>query len=195
MTRTSEDAAIDSVLIPASEFAAIFDKTPGSFLILDPSFTIMAANDAYCSATLTQREALLGRRVFEAFPDNPDDPTADGVENLRASLLKVLKTRQPHSMDIQKYDVRRQGTDAFEERYWSPQNVPVLGDDGYVKWIIHCVEDVTELMSLRAEFAAKRDSASAQRLLLQLRDIERELAAERIENAELRVTLGRQAKG
>ncbi|MEJ0026418.1 MAG: PAS domain-containing protein [Rhizomicrobium sp.] len=193
MTPTSEDGAIDR--LPTSEFSGVFDRTPGLYLVLDPSFTIMAANDAFCAATMTERDAIVGRHLFEAFPDNPGDSAADGVENLRASLLKVLKSRQPDRMNIQKYDVREAGSGAFAERYWSPLNVPVIGPDGYVKWIIHSVEDVTELMNLRTEFAARRGGAAAQRLLSQLRETERELAAERTENAELRETLRRHAKG
>jgi len=194
MTSTSEDSATDSNRLPTAEYVGVFDKTPGLYLVLDPSFTIMAANDAYCAATKTERDAIVGRHLFEAFPDNPGDSSADGVENLRASLLKVLKSRQSDRMNIQKYDIRERESGVFEERYWSPLNVPVLGADGYVKWIVHSVEDVTELMNLRAEFAARRGGAAAQRLLTQLRETEHELAAERAENAELRETLRKQAK-
>jgi len=194
MTHTSEDGATDLIRLPTSEFAGVFEKTPGLYLILDPSFTIVAANDAYCAATMTQHDAIVGRHLFEAFPDNPDDSSADGVENLRSSLLKVLKSRQADRMNIQKYDIRDAVSGAFSERYWSSLNVPVIGPDGYVKWIIHSVEDVTELMNLRTEFAARRGGAAAQRLLTQLRETERELEAERCENAELRETLRKQAK-
>ncbi len=194
MTPPSEDGATGDRL-PTSEFPGVFEKTPGLYLVLDPSFTIMTANEAYCSATLTERDAILGRHLFEAFPDNPGDSAADGVENLRSSLLKVLKSRQSDRMNIQKYDIRDTGSGSFAERYWSSLNVPVIGPDGYVKWIIHSVEDVTELMNLRTEFAARRGGAAAQRLLTQLRETERELEAERSENAELRETLRRQAEG
>jgi len=193
MTRTSEDDANEPDRLSSIDFSAVFEHVPGLYLVLDPSFTILAANDAYCAATTTERDAIVGRHLFEAFPDNPGDSSADGVQNLRTSLLKVLKSRQPDRMAIQKYDVRQHGTGPFNERYWSSLNVPVLGADGYVRWIIHCVEDMTELMSLRAEFAARRDGAAAQRLLVQLRDTERELAAERSENAELRESLRNRA--
>lgn len=193
MTDTSEDGARNR--LPTSEFAGVFENAPGLYLVLDPSFTIVAANDAYCTATMSDRDAIVGRHLFEAFPDNPEDSSADGVENLRASLLKVLKSRQPDRMDIQKYDIPERQSGTFTERYWSSLNVPVLGADGYVKWIIHAVEDVTELINLRTEFAAKRGGAAAQRLLSQLRETERELAAERTENAELRESLRLQAKG
>jgi signal transduction histidine kinase len=51
-------------------------------------------------------------------------------------------------MADQKYDIRRpedQGG-GFEVRYWRPVNVPVVDDDGSLGYLIHCVEDVTELV-------------------------------------------------
>jgi PAS domain-containing protein len=180
---------------PLPDFRAVFEESPGLFLILDSSFNIVAATSAYCRATMTERDTIVGHYLFEVFPDNPDDSSADGVQNLRASLLKVLKNRAPDRMNIQKYDIQRRGVGGYEVRYWSPFNVPVLGEDGYVKWIIHSVEDVTELMNLRAEFAAKRDSVlEQQKMLNQLHEAQRELAAKRDENAVLRETISRQAK-
>jgi PAS domain-containing protein len=193
MGAPSEDDASRRALPPAPDFAGVFEKTPGLYLVLDPSFAIVAVNDAYCAATMTLRDDILGRYMFEVFPDNPGDSAADGVHNLRASLLNVLKTRQPDRMNIQKYDIERRDTGGFEVRYWSPLNIPVLGEDGYVTWIIHTVEDVTELMNLRAEFAARRDGVQEQqRILNQLHEAQRELSARRDENAELRETLRRQ---
>jgi len=36
-----------------------------------------------------------------------------------------------------------------QERWWQIINTPVLGDDGYVRWIINRAEDVTELVKLK----------------------------------------------
>ncbi|MEI9888990.1 MAG: PAS domain-containing protein [Rhizomicrobium sp.] len=147
------DTTLDGV-----NFKTVFEKTPGLYLVLDARFDIVAVNDAYLSATMTARDDIVGRPLFEVFPDNPGDSAADGVQNLRASLLKVLKSRAADRMKVQKYDIQRRGIGGFETRYWSPLNIPVLGDDGYVKWIIHNIEDVTELAAMRAEFNAKRDA-------------------------------------
>ncbi|MBK7594632.1 MAG: response regulator [Gemmatimonadetes bacterium] len=54
-------------------------------------------------------------------------------------------------MAVQKYDIRRpeeQGG-GFEERHWSPINIPVVTADGTLAWIVHRVEDVTEFVVLR----------------------------------------------
>src|SRR3989475_2456339 len=135
----------------APDFQVLFESAPGLYLVLTPALTIVAVSDAYLKATMTKREEILGRGLFEVFPDNPDDPTATGVRNLRASLDRVLAHRVPDTMAVQKYDIRRPESEGggFEARYWSPVNSPVLGADDKVAYIIHCVEDVTEFVRLK----------------------------------------------
>lgn len=134
---------------PDPDFRRLFEAVPGLYLVLSPGLQIMAVSEAYLKATLTIRDEILGRDIFDVFPDNPDDPTADGVSNLRASLLRVVSTKKADTMPIQKYDIQlpaEQGG-GFEEKHWSPKNSPVLDEDGHLIYIIHQVEDVTELVS------------------------------------------------
>jgi PAS domain S-box-containing protein len=130
---------------PALNFWAVFESAPDAYLLLAPDpphFTMVAANEARLRATLTRREDVIGRPLFEVFPDNPDDPAATGVRNLLASLDEVIRTGKPHRMALQKYDIRTPGG-TFEERYWDPLNSPVFDDRGDLIYIIHRVEDVT----------------------------------------------------
>jgi signal transduction histidine kinase len=137
---------------------------------------------------MTKRENVLGRGVFDVFPDNPDDTTADGVSNLRGSLLRVLEFRRPDVMATQKYDVRRspEAGGGFEERYWSVLNSPILDDNGNVAWIMNRAEDVTELVKLRAGEAAQDQLAREQRqIIARLRSANEELARRSEENIRL----------
>ena len=140
------------------DFRALFEAAPGLFLVLRPDLVIVAASAAYLRATMTERDDIVGRHLFDAFPDNPNDPEATGVSNLRASLDRVLATRAPDTMAFQKYDIRRPTAEGggFEERYWSPLNSPVLNPDGSIEFIIHRVEDVTEFVRL-SRLEAERD--------------------------------------
>jgi PAS domain-containing protein len=114
------------------DFRALFESAPGCCLVLDPELMIVAVSDAYLHATMTRRENILGRGLFEVFPDNPDDPEATGVGNLRASLDRARHHRVPDTMAVQQYDIRRPDAEGggFEIRYWSPLNTPVLGQTG-----------------------------------------------------------------
>jgi len=136
---------------PAVDFRSLFEQAPGLYLVLDQELVIVAASDAYLAATMTRREEILGRGLFEVFPDNPDDPGATGVGNLRASLERVRRNRTADTMAVQKYDIRRPESEGggFEARHWSPHNSPVLDADGNLAGIIHRVEDVTEFVRLK----------------------------------------------
>ena len=143
------------------DFQAWFQAAPGLYLVLTRSLEIAGVSDAYLSATMTSREAILGRGIFDVFPDNPSDATASGVHNLRASLERVLKTGQADAMAVQKYDVRRPDAQGggFEERYWSPLNSPVCGPNREVVYIIHRVEDVTEFIRLKQHDRMREEMA------------------------------------
>ncbi|GAA3478875.1 PP2C family protein-serine/threonine phosphatase [Streptomyces yanii] len=133
-----------SVTTPRIDYQALFAATPSPYLVLGPDLVIIDVNRAYLTATGRTREGLVGEYVFDAFPDNPADPNADGVRNLNASLRRALSSREPDTMAVQKYDIPvMDKPGVFEERWWSPINTPVLGPDGQVAWIIHRVEDVT----------------------------------------------------
>jgi ammonium transporter, Amt family len=133
------------------DFRSLFESVPALYLVLSPEFRIVGATDEYLRATMTERGDILGRLLFEVFPDNPNDPGATGSRNLRASLQRVLETRRPDTMAVQKYDIRRPASEGggFEERHWSPVNSPILGPGGSVEYILHRVEDVTEFIQLK----------------------------------------------
>ena len=133
------------------DFQLLFQSAPGLYLVLTADLKIVGVSDAYLRATMTARETILGRGLFEVFPDNPDDPAATGTRNLRASLDRVRQLRLPDAMAVQQYDIRRPESEGggFEVRFWSPLNTPVFDASGTLVYIIHRVEDVTELVRLK----------------------------------------------
>lgn len=167
----------------APDYQRLFEAAPGLYLVLRPDapvFTIIAASDAYLRATQTARERIVGRGLFEVFPDNPDDPGASGTRNLRASLERVVATREPDAMAVQKYDIPRPlaSGGGFEERFWSPLNSPVFDAQGTLHSIIHRVEDVTEFIRL------KHSGAEQSRLTAELRSHVDRMEAEVYQRAQ-----------
>lgn len=167
------------------DFRALFESAPGLYLVLTPDLAIVGASDSYLRATMTVRDEIVGRGIFDVFPDNPEDPGATGERNLHASLRRVVEERVVDTMPVQQYDVRRAESEQpeFEERYWAPVNVPVLGADGDLLYIIHSVEDVTDLVRL------ERDGSKHQQLADELRrqagslEVEVHLRGEKLEQA------------
>ena len=147
--------------LPGRLFENIFEATPHPYLILqaDERFSTVAVNAQYLAVTGTQREAILGRGLFEVFPDDPSDEASSSVEDLRSSLKRVMSDGRADTMGLQKYDIPvRDGTSDFEVKYWSPVNTPLFGTDQKVAYIIHHVEDVTEYVLQSGKGAADATS-------------------------------------
>jgi PAS domain-containing protein len=127
------------------QFQSEFEGSRHPYMLLDPGpgLYIVDINDAYAEAALITRGDVVGKSLFEIFPDNPDDALADGVSNLYASLQIVVETSQPHAMAIQRYDIRNPNGE-FIERHWQPINTPLHNVDMRLIFLLHHVEDVTD---------------------------------------------------
>jgi diguanylate cyclase (GGDEF)-like protein/PAS domain S-box-containing protein len=183
------------------DFTCLFEVMPHPYLILrvDVGFHIVAVNALYLTVTGTRREEILGRSVFDVFPDNPEDKSSSGVSDLRASLQRVLRDQTPDVMGVQKYDILpRDCTSDFRVKYWSPMNTPLVEADGSVSFIIHTVEDVTEFVLEhertlapstepleKVEQHAKRVQAEVLRRAQDLKETNRRIKASEAKLAEL----------
>lgn len=136
---------------PQLDFTLLFEQAPGLYLVLDTALVILDASNQFLEASKTSRKQIVGRQVFEVFPDNPFWANASGVQNLRASLERVLQYRTTDVMALQRYDIRMSDADdaEFEEHWWSPINAPIFDRDGTLKYILHRVEDATTFVQLR----------------------------------------------
>src|SRR5712691_2171939 len=129
------------------DYISVFQNIPTPVLLLTTDFVVMDANAAHMRLSGRSREDVIGKSVLEAFPDNPAEPGVFGPSALGASLRQVVYTGQPDMMPLQRYDVElpeQPGT--YVERYWCTMNVPVRRPDGEVDYIIHLVEEVSDLI-------------------------------------------------
>ncbi|MEU9803878.1 SpoIIE family protein phosphatase [Streptomyces sp. NPDC051000] len=134
---------------PEIDYAAVFQTLPGMVALLTPDLTFADANEEFLRGAGRTREQVIGHRLFDVFPENPQ-AGGSGGRDLSASLQRVLATAERDAMALQRYDVQSsQRPGEWEERYWSPINAPVLGPDGRVVLIVHRVEEVTELIVAR----------------------------------------------
>jgi PAS domain S-box-containing protein len=149
------------------DFEALFRVSPYPYLLMDRQLNIIGANQAYLKSTGRVEADLLGRYVFDAFPENPDDPGSTNVAEVRASLLRAIASGEPDTSAFLRYSVPRQtaaGT-VFDERFWSTVHTPIRGADGEVAFVAQNAIDVTDLYSFdrqsqTASLAPARTSGS-----------------------------------
>ncbi len=118
----------------SSTLASLIDPRPG--------LVIVDVNPVYAAATGVTPSDIAGRPLFAAFPDSTEDPQANGVANLYASLRRVAETGVAESMPVQRYDTRDPDDGAWRERYWRIENRALTDESGRLLYLLHLVAEV-----------------------------------------------------
>ncbi|HEV8028133.1 MAG TPA: response regulator [Stellaceae bacterium] len=156
---------IQSARLSGPDYRLVFDNAPWPCLVLQPDLVIVAASNAYLDATEMQREAILGRPLLEAFASVADDPSGETLLALRTSLERVLHTRRPDGIAAASQGVR--------PRSWSLVSSPVLDESGVIAYIVHRIDDTTDMVQLKR--AGREHSRMTRRLALRLQAMEHDI--------------------
>lgn len=70
------------------DYQTIFNTLPGNLLLQPnlPYYTILAVSDEQLQITRQERQDVVGKSVFEVYPENPEATTSTGPFNLSVSL-------------------------------------------------------------------------------------------------------------
>ena len=141
--RRAENAKARADLI--AWFRSEYATSPKLASLIDPApgLIFVEANETYSVATGVPHDEIIGRSLFARFPENPDDPQADGLHSFYMSLRKVAETGRPDAMALLRYDVQ-DADGAFRERYWRPTTSPLTDEAGNLIFLLQEVEEVTE---------------------------------------------------
>src|SRR4029077_3421397 len=77
------------------------------------------------------------------------DEVSKNIERTIFSFEEAIRNRKTHTMYNYRYDIPVRGTEAFEERYWTTSNTPILDENGEVGYLVHSPMNVTELYKSR----------------------------------------------
>lgn len=129
------------------DYKQLFANLPDQYFIIEPAppYTFLAANDAYSAMVNAPLDAIVGRPLFEVFPDLSDRAIKTGKGDLEYSFERCVRTKKPDVMDIIRYDIPNP-EGGFEVRYWQVTHHPILDETGAVVAILQAPNDVTEMV-------------------------------------------------
>lgn len=123
-----------------------FLPAPSMVVLPDlPKFTITDVNDAYLEMVRMERNELVGKGFYEAFPNNP----YNRVPPWNNLLEKLVADGLPNQSPATKYILPPDNAGRQDVKYLLATNTPVRDDAGDIVCILRTVMDVTEVTMAR----------------------------------------------
>ena len=128
------------------DFEELFERLPSAHMVLDRLFNFVVVNSAYERAVMRKRDDLIGRNLFELFPND-----GEGGKRLRASFERVFDSGESDTLAYIPYDIPRPSEKGggFEQRYWTAVHMPLANGSGDIAYLVQNTVDVTEIVRLR----------------------------------------------
>ncbi|WP_234026365.1 sensor histidine kinase [Qipengyuania thermophila] len=123
----------------------LLNRSPNAYVVLDRAYRIVWMNEAYLAVTGRQRDELIGRAMFEAFPS---EEASESQRQLRASFDRTFRDARVDEVPHIRYDLADENGEMVE-RYWSATHTPILDEHGEAVQLLQHTVDVTELHNLR----------------------------------------------
>ena len=125
--------------------ASLAPEPGAAVMMLDRDLRIRGVNAAYEELSLRQRDDLLGKCVFDEFPDDPSDPQASGSSQLAVSIESALSRNTTATMPIVRYDIcDPKDPDVFLPKLWTCSNLAVSDGEAQIG-VLHQVAPITSL--------------------------------------------------
>ena len=143
-----------------SDYKALFRASPFPYLVMDLDLNIIGASETYLRSVKRTEEDIVGKYVFDAFPEDPGNPQATNMAEVKASIARSIAKGLPDTTPFLRYSVPVDTPEGriFEERYWSTVHTPVLGEDGSPLFVVQNAIEVSELY----RFDKKSETATLQ---------------------------------
>jgi hypothetical protein len=129
-------AKCDGSCVGADELEIDGIDTDLPTIILDPGpgLKILFANEAFKTETGLSNGRLVGRPVFDVFPENPESSESECISHTFNSINQMTSLKEPQILTHQRYDIGN-CDGVFAECYWRMEFRPLLCANEQVKFI------------------------------------------------------------
>lgn len=136
----------------ALDYTSIFNILPEQYVVFDirnNSFTMVGASDKYLVVTGKTRSEVIGKELFDVFPDTSEKALKTGAGDLRTSLETVLATNESDSTGVIRYDIADENG-SMQVRYWQATHFPIIKNKKCIG-IVQSTTDVTDLIKSKEQ--------------------------------------------
>jgi PAS domain S-box-containing protein len=125
------------------QYKLLFESMPGLQAVLDPNLRIVAVSNGYLRAASAVRENLVGLFLLDSLADDADPPGPVFISKLAASLHRVLRSRAPDSIPVQRQELEWLAVQDGGPAEWRLSTSPILNAEGRVAFLVLRFEEGT----------------------------------------------------
>ena len=121
------------------DFADLFVRLPSPYMMLDRELCYIDANESYLAIVGRRRDELMGRCVFDAFPETPERRA------LFESSFRRALAGEATTVDRQRYDIAQPASQGggLKTTIWTTHHVPVHDRAGTIIGMLQKACDVS----------------------------------------------------
>ncbi len=121
------------------DFANLFALMPSPYMILDRELRFVDANPAYLAVTGRKREEIMGRFVFDVFPE-----TAERRTRFEDAFRRAI-AGEPNAIVRQRFDIARPASEGggLKPVIWTTHHIPIRDADGAIVGMLQKALDCT----------------------------------------------------
>ncbi len=126
-------------MLTLKNVSAIFGSFPNGYIVLQPNspfFTIAAVNKLFLKAIEADDVDLVGKGVFDVVSNWSTTWGPKWMENMKKALEYAISSKKTASHSL---------------AGWEVQIIPLLDDDGEIKFIVQNLTDITHLVASNGE--------------------------------------------
>lgn len=129
-------AKCDGSCVDADELEIDGIETVLPTIILDPGpgLKILVVNEAFATKCRLSNGQLVGRPIFDVFPENPESSESECISHTFHSINQMASLKEPQILTHQRYDIAN-SDGVFVECYWRLEFRPLLCVHKQVKFI------------------------------------------------------------
>lgn len=121
------------------DWAAFFEAVPACLMVVDRELRFVTMNDAYLEATGRSREELVGKHIFDVFPETEEREAVfrEALDRAFGGSANTIE-EQPFSIKVSAGE-----SGGTREVYWTCEHAPVRDRDGETRFVVQHATDVT----------------------------------------------------
>lgn len=142
--------------IDGQDSLQVFETVPDLYLILSPDLRVLTASNLYLEAISTSR-AEVHEMLLEDLFHRYGIESEDGLNVLKATLDAVASSGKGQSMPVHNFRLLKRAAAGQVGGYWQVSNSPVLDSSQKLLYIIHKLNDITEIIQKEKSYQAALD--------------------------------------